>query len=109
MAFPGGLKDSLFHFVILFHGIKTLHPTISPSGLPHNEVVPRLKERVMDFKQGMPVITSLRNPSLRQRHWDEIQRIIGKSISRDKNFTLGNLLEMNVSSWATGKKGQEGK
>ncbi|RUS88169.1 hypothetical protein EGW08_004066, partial [Elysia chlorotica] len=50
----------------------------------------------MDFKQGMPVITSLRNPSLRQRHWDEIQRIIGKSISRDKNFTLGNLLDMNI-------------
>ncbi|GFO34548.1 dynein heavy chain 1, axonemal, partial [Plakobranchus ocellatus] len=65
-------------------------------GLPSNEVVPRLKEKVMDFKQGMPVITSLRNPSLRQRHWDEIQRIIGKSISRDKNFTLGNLLEMNI-------------
>ncbi|XP_035825271.1 dynein heavy chain 6, axonemal [Aplysia californica] len=65
-------------------------------GLPHNEVVPRLKEKVMDFKQGMPVITSLRNPSLRQRHWEEIQRIINKTISRDKTFTLGNLLEMNI-------------
>ncbi|KAK7488391.1 hypothetical protein BaRGS_00020365, partial [Batillaria attramentaria] len=65
-------------------------------GLPHNEVLPRLKEKVMDFKQGMPVITSLRNPSLRQRHWDAIQRIINKVISRDKNFTLGNLMEMNI-------------
>ena len=66
------------------------------AGLPHNEVLPQLKEKVMDFKQGMPVITSLRNPSLRQRHWDSIQRIINKVISRDKTFTLGNLLEMNV-------------
>lgn len=65
-------------------------------GLPHNMVVPQLKEKVMDFKQGMPVITSLRNPSLRQRHWDAIQRIINKVISRDKAFTLGNLLEMNI-------------
>ncbi|KAL8598272.1 hypothetical protein ACOMHN_035222 [Nucella lapillus] len=65
-------------------------------GLPHNEVLPQLKDKVMDFKQGMPVITSLRNPSLRQRHWEGIQRIINKVISRDKAFTLGNLLEMNI-------------
>jgi len=66
-------------------------------GLPHNEVVPRLKEKVMDFKQGMPVITSLRNQFLRPRHWQQIERLIGKTISKDKSFTLGSLLEMNVS------------
>ncbi|XP_053375273.1 dynein axonemal heavy chain 6-like isoform X4 [Mercenaria mercenaria] len=65
-------------------------------GLPHNEVVPRLKEKVMDFKQGMPVITSLRNQFLRPRHWQQIERLIGKSIGKDKSFTLGSLLEMNI-------------
>lgn len=65
-------------------------------GLPVNEVMPRLKEKVMDFKQGMPVITSLRNSSLRLRHWELIERLIGKAISRDKFFTLGSLLDMNV-------------
>ncbi|XP_071080158.1 dynein axonemal heavy chain 6-like [Haliotis cracherodii] len=65
-------------------------------GLPHNEVLPRLKEKVMDFKQGMPVITSLRNPSLRARHWEIIEKIINKVIVRDKSFTLGNLLDMNI-------------
>ncbi|KAK3576323.1 hypothetical protein CHS0354_039732 [Potamilus streckersoni] len=65
-------------------------------GLPSNEVVPRLKEMVMGFKQGMPVITSLSNPSLRQRHWEQIERLIGKPIGKDKSFTLGNLLEMNI-------------
>ncbi|KAJ8308271.1 hypothetical protein KUTeg_013145 [Tegillarca granosa] len=64
-------------------------------GLPHNEVVPKLKEVVMNFKQGMPVITSLRNPSLRARHWSEIEKLIGKAVPRDKEFTLGKLLEMN--------------
>lgn len=68
-------------------------------GLPHNEVVPRLKEKVLDFKRGMPVITSLRNPSLRRRHWESIERLIQKSIAKDKAFTLGNLLEMNVSDF----------
>ncbi|XP_052105827.1 dynein axonemal heavy chain 6-like isoform X2 [Mytilus californianus] len=65
-------------------------------GLPHNEVVPHLKEKVMEFKQSMPIITSLRNPSLKQRHWDEIERMIGKSIVKDKTFTLGNLIEMKI-------------
>ena len=50
----------------------------------------------MEFKQSMPIITSLRNPSLKQRHWDEIERMIGKSIVKDRTFTLGNLLEMKV-------------
>ena len=67
------------------------------AGLPGNEVVPRLKEKVTNFKQVMPCITSLRNPSLKTRHWDQIERIIGRQIVRDKAFTLGNLLEMNVS------------
>ncbi|XP_077989551.1 dynein axonemal heavy chain 6-like [Glandiceps talaboti] len=65
-------------------------------GLPPNEVLPRLKENVLNFKQGMPVIAALRNPSLRARHWDEIQRLIGRNFARDKNFTLGNLLELEI-------------
>ncbi|XP_023930267.1 dynein heavy chain 6, axonemal [Lingula anatina] len=65
-------------------------------GLPHNEVLPKLKERVLDFKQGMPVITSLRNPALRARHWSVIEGLIGKTIMKEKNFTLGNLLDMNI-------------
>ena len=67
-------------------------------GLPHNDVVPRLKEKVVDFKHVMPIITSLRNPSLKLRHWEQIEKLIGRSISHDKSFTLGNLLEMNVSN-----------
>jgi len=67
------------------------------SGLPTNDVVPTLKQRVLDFKQGMPVIVSLRNPSLRPRHWLEIENLIGRQIPRGQMFTLGNLLEMKVS------------
>ena len=66
-------------------------------GLPSNDVVPRLKEMVMSFKLMMPVITSLRNAALKMRHWDQIESFIGRTIIRDKSFTLGNLLEMNVS------------
>lgn len=72
-------------------------------GLPSNEVLPILKEKVTEFKHGMPVITSLRNPSLKARHWQLIERLIQKSIARDKNFTLANLLEMNVRQHSSRK------
>ncbi len=50
----------------------------------------------MSFKQGMPVITSLRNAALRPRHWEAIQNVIGTRLVRDKYFTLGNLLQLKV-------------
>lgn len=65
-------------------------------GLPPNKVVPKLKQKVMSFKQGMPVITSLRNAALRTRHWEAIQNVIGTRIVRDKYFTLGHLLQLKV-------------
>jgi dynein heavy chain len=65
-------------------------------GLPHNEMVPRLKEMVNNFKLVMPVITSLRNTALRQRHWFIIENITGRSFTQDRSFTLGNLLDMQV-------------
>ena len=67
------------------------------SGLPPNEVLPRLKERVLNFKQGMPIMTALRNPALRPRHWQEIQDLIGRHIVRDKNFTLGKFMDLQVN------------
>lgn len=66
------------------------------SGLPPNRVIPRLKQKVTSFKQGMPVITSLRNSALRTRHWEVIQNVIGTRIVRDKYFTLGHLLQLQV-------------
>ena len=52
----------------------------------------------MSFKQGMPVISSLRNPALRPRHWESIEETIGTKIVRDKHFTLGDLLKLKVSN-----------
>lgn len=42
------------------------------------------------------MIVSLRNPSLRARHWTEIETLIGRQIPRGQAFTLGNLLEMKI-------------
>ncbi|KAG2467637.1 DYH6 protein, partial [Polypterus senegalus] len=65
-------------------------------GLPENDIVPNLKQGLLDFKLCLPIIVALRNPYLRTRHWDSIQYIIGRAINKDERFTLGNLLDLKV-------------
>lgn len=50
----------------------------------------------MDFKLCLPIIVALRNPYLRQRHWEDIQSYIGRFFTKEDNFTLGNLLDIKV-------------
>eukprot|EP00063_Salmo_salar_P092130 XP_014066965.1 PREDICTED: dynein heavy chain 14, axonemal isoform X3 [Salmo salar] len=65
-------------------------------GLPENNIVPILKQKVMDFKLCLPIIVALRNPYLRQRHWEDIQSYIGRFFTKEDNFTLGNLLDIKI-------------
>ena len=65
-------------------------------GLPSNSLVPHLKEHIMQFKSYMSVISCLSNPSLKPRHWDEINNLMGKSILKDKKFTLNDLLDLDI-------------
>lgn len=51
----------------------------------------------MLFKHAMPVVSSLRNPALKRRHWDVITYIVGVIIKGDKQLTLGRLLELQMS------------
>lgn len=45
-------------------------------GLPPNTVVPKLKKKVDDMRDKLPVITNLRNPCLKQRHWESLENIV---------------------------------
>ncbi|XP_071996145.1 dynein axonemal heavy chain 14 isoform X2 [Engystomops pustulosus] len=65
-------------------------------GLPPNHVVTGLKQSITDFKQSLPIVVALRNPCLQARHWDVIHFTIGRMITKDRNFTLGNLLELRI-------------
>ncbi|ORY38879.1 hypothetical protein BCR33DRAFT_853838 [Rhizoclosmatium globosum] len=65
-------------------------------GLPPNDVVPKLKAMVDEFRVWYPTIVDLRNQALKPRHWERIQDAIGKQINKDETFTLGKLIEMRV-------------
>jgi dynein heavy chain len=41
-------------------------------------------------------IVDLRNPALKQRHWDKLQEVLGTQLVRDESFTLGRLMEIRA-------------
>ncbi|XP_071942686.1 dynein axonemal heavy chain 6-like [Antedon mediterranea] len=65
-------------------------------GLPPNQVVPKLKSKVEDMKEKLPVITNLRNPALKQRHWDSIESILDHKFSSGEVLNLGLLTELDA-------------
>ncbi|XP_066474528.1 dynein axonemal heavy chain 6 [Tiliqua scincoides] len=70
-------------------------------GLPPNNVVPRLKEKVERMKEKLPVITDLRNPFLKPRHWAILEQIVGAPlIDMENPLTLEKLIEINAFDYS---------
>ena len=68
--------------------------------LPDNEVVPKLQVEIEKMKAKMPVIVDMRNPNLKQRHWDAINEIVKSEIPHDDQFTLGLLDSLDAFQFA---------
>jgi dynein heavy chain len=64
--------------------------------LPANNIIPSLKERIVEFKVAMPVILALRNPHMKQRHFDRLRVLIGKDVIDDENLKLNKLLKPEI-------------
>jgi dynein heavy chain len=64
--------------------------------LPANNVIPSLKERIVEFKAAMPVILALRNPNMKHRHFDRLRVLIGKDVIDDENLKLNKLFKPEI-------------
>ncbi|KAK7497834.1 hypothetical protein BaRGS_00010968 [Batillaria attramentaria] len=65
-------------------------------GLPPNGVVPILKEKVEQMRERLPVITDLRNPTLRPRHWEVIEEVLDFHFTPEDPLTLGLLQKIHA-------------
>ncbi|XP_068083916.1 dynein axonemal heavy chain 6 [Anabrus simplex] len=74
--------------------IKTIHQL--EKGLPENQIVPKFKDNVEKLKDKLPVITYLRNPALRQRHWISIEHALNYKFKPDEELTLKLLENLGV-------------
>ena len=65
-------------------------------GLPPNSVVPLLKQRVETMREKLPVITHLRNPCLKPRHWVEIETALEFQFTEEEPISLRKLEEIRA-------------
>ena len=78
----------------------TFYPKTGVSrALPDNPVAPKLRAIVDEFKKVVPVVQSLRNPALKERHWEEIEGALNHKFSDDDpplKYTLGAMIDLGV-------------
>ncbi|KAM4603926.1 dynein axonemal heavy chain 6 [Polymixia lowei] len=67
-------------------------------GLPPNSVVPCLKHKVDGMREKLPVITDLRNPCLKSRHWEILEAVVEASLTEEP-LGLATLERLNVFSF----------
>ncbi|XXQ31525.1 Dynein heavy chain AAA lid domain containing protein [Plasmodiophora brassicae] len=62
------------------------------------KVATSTKNSVADFRLHLPIISNLRNPGLRPRHWTQISDLLGQTVVPDQNLTWNQLLSLDVHS-----------
>ncbi|XP_050361252.1 dynein axonemal heavy chain 6 [Nymphalis io] len=65
-------------------------------GLPPNRIVPGCKETIDIIKEKLPVMSYLRNPALKPRHWVKIEEILHTRITPDMVVTLKMLEDLEA-------------
>ncbi|KAJ0412743.1 hypothetical protein ATCC90586_002373 [Pythium insidiosum] len=63
---------------------------------PGNEAADLLQQEVDKLKFVLPVVSDLRASSLKDRHWAQIDNLLGFSMRGQSSITLGTLIERNV-------------
>ncbi len=59
----------------------------------------QVKNRVEEFKEHLPLVQTLFNPGMRDRHWEQISDIVGFPLKPDEDMNLSKLVDMNIESF----------
>ncbi|XP_026578292.1 dynein heavy chain 2, axonemal [Pseudonaja textilis] len=61
------------------------------------EIIETSKAKIEQFKRTMPLITDLRNPALRERHWDQVKDLVLRTFDQEaEDFRLENIVELGL-------------
>ncbi|XP_076646690.1 dynein axonemal heavy chain 7 [Halictus rubicundus] len=55
-----------------------------------------VRTRIEEFKEHIPIITTLGNPSMKSRHWELVSEIVGFPIKVDQSMTLAKILDYGL-------------
>ncbi len=60
------------------------------------------KQQIEKFQVHLPLISTLCNPGLRDRHWHDISKIVGYRFQPDETTSLASVLEKNLGAYMAG-------
>ncbi|KAJ3181585.1 Dynein heavy chain 7, axonemal [Gaertneriomyces sp. JEL0708] len=61
------------------------------------EIAEITKEQIERFQVSLPLISTLCNPGLRERHWKDISQVVGFRFQPDETTNLAGVLERNLT------------
>ena len=87
---------------VLQKGADELHKRLSKlKDLKGSSVYNAVFDEVNGFRESLPLIASLKNPAMKERHWDKISLLSGiKIVVNPKTFTLGAIFTMKLDRFA---------
>ncbi|KAG9394461.1 dynein light chain binding [Carpediemonas membranifera] len=87
----GTEKKVMDHYRALYKSVKSLkdYPELA-------KLAEDTRAEVEEFKPVVPLIIALRNPGMRERHWDAISEDIGQPLNPDEDFTIAQALDMGL-------------
>ncbi|KAI3386968.1 hypothetical protein SNEBB_010455 [Seison nebaliae] len=59
----------------------------------------KIRSHIDEFKDHLPLIQTLFNPGMRERHWEHISNIIGYPFKPDEETTLTKIIDMNLTEF----------
>ena len=66
-----------------------------------SEVAREIKGFIEDFKPYIPLIQGLRNPGMRNRHWEQLSNDLGFPVRPKATLTFSKCLEMKLQEHIT--------
>lgn len=58
-----------------------------------------MREQIEEFKEHMPIIQTLGNPGMKERHWEKVSEIIGFPIQVDAELTLAKIIDYGLDEY----------
>ncbi|XP_032823200.2 dynein axonemal heavy chain 3 [Petromyzon marinus] len=58
-----------------------------------------VKSRIDKFKPHLPILSTICNPGMKDRHWDQISELVGYDLKPGEDTSLANMLEYGLSKY----------
>ncbi|XP_051171696.1 dynein axonemal heavy chain 7-like, partial [Leptopilina boulardi] len=58
-----------------------------------------VRANIEEFREHMPLILTLGNPGMKNRHWEQVSEIVGFPIKVDDNMTLAKIIDFGLDEY----------